>query len=231
MRRRTPRPEHEPHQPPTRKPSAAYDTSSILVRVIPSAPPRSAAACASSAARARSTYCAVLRFEGDPHPVLGIVQLRIRSEQQLGKLLQGAVEIGRDRALALARVDDAQVERIGANAASSPPTCRGTSPESRAGCRCSRPGRSGTEVAVEVSSVPSTTSAILRRASLMRSPKYSRSVCSMSGWRTTGRPRPRATPAMVTSSCVGPTPPEVKRTSNAAASPAPRRRCRRSRRG
>src|SRR2546427_5072241 len=71
-----------------------------------------------------------------------------------------------------------------------------------------KPSRAST-----ISSLPSGTSAILSRAAFTLSFRYSRSRPSIAGWRTTLRPRPRATPSMVTSSCVGPTPPEVNTTS------------------
>ena len=66
-----------------------------------------------------------------------------------------------------------------------------------------------------ISSAPSGTSAILSRASFSRPLWNPSSTRTSRGSRTTGTLRPRATPSMVTSSCVGPTPPEVKTTSKA----------------
>src|SRR5215475_6992611 len=64
------------------------------------------------------------------------------------------------------------------------------------------------------STAPSGTSAILSRASFTR--PFARVSIRRTSWgsRTTFTPSARATPSIVTSSCVGPTPPDVKTMSN-----------------
>ena len=54
-------------------------------------------------------------------------------------------------------------------------------------------------------------------ASVSRPRKYRWRMSTSIGWRATCTAIARATPSMVTSSCVGPTPPEVKTTSKAPA--------------
>src|SRR5215813_7722717 len=60
---------------------------------------------------------------------------------------------------------------------------------------------------------PSGISAIRSRAGLRLPPRKPSSAATMTGSRTTGTPKARATPSIVTSSWVGPTPPDVKTTS------------------
>src|SRR2546421_12700686 len=59
---------------------------------------------------------AVLRFQRELDHVLGVADLRIRTEQELGKRSQRVVQELRDRSLALARVHDPQVKRVCAKA-------------------------------------------------------------------------------------------------------------------
>src|SRR5437867_4629383 len=68
-------------------------------------------------------------------------------------------------------------------------------------------------VSPPTSSAPSGISAILRCDSLSRSRKCRSSRPTSMGWRTTLAPIAIATPSIVTSSWVGPTPPDVKTTS------------------
>src|SRR5262249_17318041 len=58
----------------------------------------------------------VLRFERHFHHVLRIADLRVRAEQELRKHPQSFVQMLRDRPLALARVDDAEIKRVGREA-------------------------------------------------------------------------------------------------------------------
>src|SRR5262249_16036649 len=53
----------------------------------------------------------ILRFEVEVHGVLGMADLRVGPEEQLGECRQGGAQVLRDRPLAFARVDDA--ERVG----------------------------------------------------------------------------------------------------------------------
>src|SRR2546422_853512 len=59
------------------------------------------------------------------------------------------------------------------------------------------------------SSAPSGVSVIWRCASFSPSRSWPSRAATRSGWRTTPTPIARATPSIVTSSCVGPTPPDV----------------------
>ena len=152
----------------------------------------------------------LLRLERHAHLVLGVRELGVRAAHEIREAPQHGVQMLGERSLAHPEEDDPHEVR----ALAEPLLDR-----VELAAEDLRDAREHVDVAHHDhgtirwsearSSGPSGTSAILSRASLIRDWYTSSSAATRLGSRTTRRPNARATPAMVTSSCVGPTPPEV----------------------
>ena len=129
-----------------------------------------------------------------------------------GNLTKQIVEHGGDNAFAVVDVNVLEIVRRVAKLFFD--GCE-SAPGESSGCRekykhCASVTIGANGASAHSSVAPSGTLAMRRRASFKSAPRRWRMRASMSGWRTTLTPKPWAMPSMVTSSWVGPMPPEVK---------------------
>ncbi len=165
----------------------------------------------------------VAAVEGDLDAVVVRLEVRIRADLDVGEGGDRLVERARDRALAGARVQRPAVDRRRPGTARARPrTCAGRSTARRAGPRrCARrpPARAGAGRRGRTPAArPRGCRPCADRVRAARRRRPARSSASSSGRRTSSIPKAAATARSVTSSCVGPTPPDVNTKSKRGAS-------------